>query len=217
MDVKNRQKKILTITILLLCITMICCFTGRDHMTAYVAHIINEQTHPALFILLFILLPIIGFPIIIFLVLLGIKFGIETGMLIMFLCMPIHLSSSFLLANNFFKPAIESYVNKKGYRLPQLSEDRYLWVGFVFMAVPGLSYTMKNYIFALSGTPFRYYFLIGVLVNSVMGIPFVIAGDAVVGKSFLLLTLVFLFLLGGYGVSLWIKKQYFQRYFRKNS
>ena len=210
MNLNDQRKKLLGIALLILCVTMICWFTLREGMTTYVTHVINEQTHPVVFILLFILLPIVGFPIILFLILLGIKFGIETGLLIMFLCMPIHLGLSFLLGNNFFKPSIESFLSKKGHRLPQLPENRFLWFGFVFMAVPGLSYTMKNYIFALSGTPFRYYFLIGFLVNGIMGVPFIIAGDAVIGKNFLLLTIIFLFLLGGYGFGLWVKNRYYQ-------
>ncbi|HEM48583.1 MAG TPA: hypothetical protein ENO27_00095, partial [Caldithrix sp.] len=178
--------------------------------------VINEQTHPTVFILLFIFLPIIGFPIILFLILLGIKFGIETGILIMFLCLPIHMVTSFLLANNFLRPVIENYAKKKGYRFPQMSESRLIWFSIVFMIVPGLSYTMKNYILALSGISFGHYFLIGCVVNSIMGLPFIIAGHAAAGKSLLLLAVIFLFFLAAYKFGMLIKKRYYKGHFKEN-
>jgi uncharacterized membrane protein YdjX (TVP38/TMEM64 family) len=180
-------------------------------------YVINEQTHPAVFIFLFILLPIVGFPIILFLILLGIKFGIETGMLIMLLCLPIHLVFSFLLANNLLKPFIKSFAKKKGYRFPQIPESRLIFFSIVFMAIPGPSYTMKNYIFALSGISFRYYFLIGYLVNGLLGIPFIVAGHAVMGRSFLLLIIIFLLLLAAYKFGLMIKKRYYENHFKEKA
>jgi uncharacterized membrane protein YdjX (TVP38/TMEM64 family) len=68
------------------------------------------------------------------------------------------------------------------------------------MAVPGLSYTLKNYALALSGVPFRYYFPSGYLVQGAMGVPFVIAGDAVAGRSLALLGAIIGVLLILYGL-----------------
>jgi uncharacterized membrane protein YdjX (TVP38/TMEM64 family) len=115
---------------------------------------------------------------------------------------------SFLLAKKLLKPMIENIARKKGYRFPQLSESRLLWFSIVFMIIPGLSYTMKNFLLALSGISFGYYFLIGCFVNGVMGIPFIIAGDAAAGNSFLMLAIIFLFLLLVYGFSLRIKRPF---------
>ena len=217
MNLNDQQKRFLMIALLLLCIMSILYLTYKNNVFAYMTYVINEQTHPVVFILLFILLPIVGFPVILFLILLGIKFGIETGMLIMFLCLPIHLVSSFLLANNFLKPLIENFAKKKGYRFPQIPESRLIWFSILFMAIPGLSYTMKNYIFALSGISLRYYILIGYLVNSLLGIPFIVAGHAMMGRSFLLLIVIFLFLLAAYKFGLMIKNRYYENHFKENA
>jgi len=85
------------------------------------------------------------------------------------------------------------------------------------MAIPGLSYTMKNYIFALSGISFRYYFLIGYLVNGLLAIPFIVAGHAVIGRSFLLLIIIFLLLLAAYKFGLMIKKRYYENHFKEKA
>ena len=55
---------------------------GED-FTVLLNFAVAEETHPALFLLLFALLPIVGFPISVFLVLLGAKFGAWPGVLIM--------------------------------------------------------------------------------------------------------------------------------------
>jgi len=217
MNLNDQQKRFLMIALLLLCIMGILYLSYKNNVFAYMTYVINEQTHPVVFILLFILLPIVGFPVILFLILLGIKFGIETGMLIMLLCLPIHLVVSFLLANKLLKPLIKDFAKKKGYRFPQIPESRLIWFSILFMAIPGLSYTMKNYIFALSGISFRYYILIGYLVNGLLGIPFIVAGHAMMGRSFLLLIVIFLFLLSAYKFGLMIKKRYYENHFKENA
>lgn len=215
MYLNSQQKKFLTIAVLFLCIPGIFYVLYNNNIFEYMTYVINEQTHPAFFIFLFILLPAVGFPVILFLILLGIKFGIETGMLIMLLCLPIHLVSSYLMANNFLKPLIQNFAKKKGYRFPQIPESRLLLFGFVFMAVPGLSYAMKNHIFALSGISFRYYFLIGYLVNGLLGVPFIVAGHAAMGRSYILLAIIFLFLIMFYKFGQMIKKRYNENHFKE--
>ena len=217
MHFNDPQKRFLMISLLFICITGILYLVYNNSIFTYLTYFINEQTHPAVFIFLFILLPIVGFPVILFLILLGIKFGIETGMLIMLLCLPIHLVVSFLLANKLLKPLIKDFAKKKGYRFPQIPESRLIWFSILFMAIPGLSYTMKNYIFALSGISFRYYILIGYLVNGLLGIPFIVAGHAMMGKSFLLLVVIFLFLLVAYKFGRIIKKRYYDSHFKENA
>ncbi len=48
------------------------------------------------------------------------------------------------------------------------------------MAVPGLSYALKNYLLPLSGIRFFSYMVCAWLTQGIMGIPFVIMGKAVV-------------------------------------
>jgi uncharacterized membrane protein YdjX (TVP38/TMEM64 family) len=74
---------------------------------------------------------------------------------------------------------------------------------------------MKNYIFALSGISFLYYFLIGYLVNGLLGIPFIVAGHAAIGRSYILLAIIFLFLIMFYKFGQMIKKRYDKNHFKK--
>jgi hypothetical protein len=75
------------------------------------------------------------------------------------------------------------------------------------MAIPGLSYAMKNYLLPLSGVSFRVHIGVGFLTQGALGIPFIVAGHAAAGKSFFLLAALLLALSLIYGLILWMKKK----------
>ncbi|MCF8052079.1 MAG: VTT domain-containing protein [Desulfobacterales bacterium] len=178
-----------------------------DDIAVFMNYAVSEGTHPGLFLLMFAVLPPLGFPISAFLVLIGAKFGAWAGVLIMAAGMPIHLLVAFFVAHTFLRSLVQRYLEKIDYRLPEVPKNRILSFSFFFMAVPGLSYTLKNYVLALSGVPFKYFFLSGYLLQAAMGIPFVIAGEALAGKSLLLLAAVLVVLLVIYFVVHKIRKR----------
>ena len=178
-----------------------------DEIAAFLNYAVSEETHPVLFLLMFALLPLVGFPISAFLVLIGAKFGAWAGVLIMAAGMPIHLMVAFFVAHSFLRTLVQRYLEKIDYRLPEVPKNRIFSFSFIFMAVPGLSYTLKNYVLALSGVPFKYFFLSGYLIQAAMGIPFVIAGEALAGKSLLLLAAVLAVLLVIYFIVYKIRKR----------
>ena len=69
----------------------------RPNIDQLLAYLISKDTHPLGFLISFLLLPMVGFPIIPFLVIIGVKFGVKQGTIIMFVGMLIHLAVSFLL------------------------------------------------------------------------------------------------------------------------
>ena len=190
-----------------LCLVGVLYWLFRDPAVEFMAYVTDEETHPAVFVALFCVLPLFGFPISAFLVLLGVKFGTVPGMLIMAAGIPVHLILSFFLANSFLRRRVKRLLIKMEYHPPEIPDNRAGWFSFIFMAVPGLSYTLKNYILALSGVSFRCFFLSGFLVQGTMGVPFVIAGDAVAGKSLLLLAAVLVILILIYLVIYKIRKR----------
>lgn len=180
----------------------------QGEAAAVVSYALDEETHPWLFIGMYAVLPMIGFPISAFLVLLGLKFGSWLGVLIMFGGIPLHLYAARFVSQSFLREWLHRLFRKMDYRMPQIPEHRQAWFGFVFMAVPGLSYTLKNYILALSGISPRIFFLSGFLVQGAMGVPLVIAGDAAAGKSLVLLAAVLVLLLLVYGIFYRIRKRH---------
>lgn len=174
----------------------------------FIDYAVSGDTPPGLFLLMFALLPLVGFPISVFLILTGVKFGAWLGVLIMLAGMPVHLLVAYLVANSFMRTRVEALLAKMAYRLPQIPEKRILWFSVVFMAVPGLPYTVKNYVLPLAGAPFWYFFLSGYLVQGAMGVPFVVAGDAVAGKHLVILAVAVALMLALYAVVLQFRRRH---------
>ncbi|MBR9986795.1 MAG: VTT domain-containing protein [Desulfosarcina sp.] len=150
------------------------------------------------------------FPITALLVLVGIRFDAVAGILIMFMVMPAHLLFSFFVVRTLFRSQLERFARKKKYAIFNIPADRQLGFAFVFMAVPGLPYAVKNYLLPISNIPFREYFLISWLVNSVMGIPFVMLGHAA-SKWNIQMILILIVLLGAaYFIAQQVRKRYAQ-------
>ncbi len=179
-------KKILLILLILLAGAAVVFY--YPEISAWFKFAINKDTHPLLFILLFAILPVFGFPITVFLVLVGAKFGYYLGTLIMLLCIPVHLVASLFIAKAFVRPFINYFIKGK-YTIPSVPEHHAARFSFVFMAIPGLSYTMKNYILFLSGVPLRYYFFFGLLVNAALGVPMIVAGGVFKDRPLLLIAI----------------------------
>lgn len=201
--VKLRVASILTLVV---AVTVLYWWLG-DEIAAFTNYAVSEETHPVLFLLMFASLPLVGFPISVFLVLIGAKFGAWGGVMVVAVGMPIHLMVAFLAAHSFLRSVIRWYLEKIDYRLPEVPQDKVIWFSYFFMAVPGLSYTLKNYALAISGVPFRHFFLSGYLIQGAMGIPFVIAGHALAGESLLLLAGVLVVLILTYLVIYKIRKR----------
>ncbi len=125
-------------------------------------------------------LPAVGFPVVPFLVLLGLRFGTVWGVVIMLAVTPLHLAVSYWFTRKVAGRWIQSLAEKIGVSIPRMPENRHLGYGFLFMAIPGLSYALKNYLLPLSGIRFLPYMACAWLTQGIMGIPFVIMGRAVV-------------------------------------
>jgi uncharacterized membrane protein YdjX (TVP38/TMEM64 family) len=82
--------------------------------------------------------------------------------------------------------------------IPQLPGKNKKGLAFLFMLTPGLPYSMKNYLLALTELPFFQYLLIAWLAQFGFSIPFIVLGKSMVQKNLLVLLLVVLVLLAGY-------------------
>lgn len=95
-----------------------------------VTALINENTPPELFVGLMLLLPLAGVPLTLFLLLLGAKFGVVTGLLILEVMLPLHMIAAYVLAHAVRKPLVSYLVNRKNYQLPVVPEHHALMFSF---------------------------------------------------------------------------------------
>ena len=203
-----KHRTAIMISCILVSVAAVYVLTGFPDVRDLFRYMKSPQIHPAALLSAFFILPLFGFPVSVLLVLLGLRFGSAFGLLFMFLIMPLHLAVSFSVARSVFGEWIKKIAGEKRVQGLQVPEHRHLEFSFLFMAVPGLSYAMKNYLLPLSGVRFRYYFFLGWLVQGVMGTPFVILGKAPVDwNPYLVAGAVLIFLLI-YVVMKWGQKRY---------
>lgn len=139
---------------------------------------INTDLSPLLFVVLMILLPILGFPISVFLVIAGIKFGIVGAILIWLVVLPVHTLLGYTAAR-YIRPQLKKLLsNILGYEIPSIPEQHEAMFSFLFLAVPAIPYAAKNYLLALAGVSLRYCVVMNCAVQSLLGLPFIILGKS---------------------------------------
>ncbi len=173
-----------------------------------VTFIRNPEANPFLFLGLMATLPVIGFPISLFLLSAGIKFGVVWGLILSAVTMLVHLLISHLLARRLLSSPLSALFQRFGYQLPKVPRDRVALFTFVFVAVPGLPYALKNYSLVLAGVPFRHYLTIGWSVQWVMGIPFLGLGGAAAASDLAFLLGFFALLAAVFFLVRWVRKRY---------
>ncbi|MEE4243168.1 MAG: hypothetical protein V2I36_17025 [Desulfopila sp.] len=140
--------------------------------------LINEDLPEPLFLVLMVLLPVAGFPISIFLVIAGIKFGVFWGILLWLLILPLHTTIAFLAVKSL-RPFLENLLsNTMGYTVPAIPYEREALFSFIFLAIPGIPYAGKNYLLPLAGASFRSCVLMNCIVQSLLGLPFILLGKS---------------------------------------
>ncbi|MFN2266835.1 MAG: hypothetical protein ABR533_01055 [Desulfonatronovibrio sp.] len=168
--------------------------------------LIHKDMPHFLFIILMTVLPVIGFPISIFLVLGGIKFGIIYGILLWLFILPLHALIGFLLASWIRKP-LKKISRRMGYPIPPLPEKGTAMFSFLFLAIPGIPYAGKNYILPLTGAPFGYCVIMNILVQFPQGIPFIILGESFIKMDSSLLYVALALILLLYIILRWLKNK----------
>ncbi len=167
-----------SVLVILAAASLVAMLIWKTDPLHWVQMLINRDTHPALFITLMAFLPAIGFPITVFLILVGIKFGSLYGMLITALTLPLHMIMSYFLARTFFRNMLLNLLNRRGFALPQVSSKKSMAGVFLFLFLPGLSYALKNYLLALTDIRLRTYLGLNVCAQGVIALPVAGLGGA---------------------------------------
>jgi uncharacterized membrane protein YdjX (TVP38/TMEM64 family) len=161
---------------------------------------------PALwFLALFLVLPLAGFPISVFLILAGIRFGFWGGLAASGVAVFFHNFAAYRLTHGLFRTRLRAFLDRAGYAIPAIDEKNRIRVTMLFAAVHGPPYFAKLYALALTDIPFRIYFFAGASVYwAFCAIPVAI-GSAVTRQDlswvYYIVGAVVVITLGGY----WLK------------
>lgn len=173
-----------------------------------VTTVINEKTPTEFFIPMFILLPLAGAPLSLFLLLIGIKFGFFKGLLLLMVIMPLHLLIAYFLALTVRRPLVNYLVKRKNYQIPEVPKDKAFIFSFLFLTFPVFPYVVKIYMLPLAGVEFRYCFWLNWIIQGTMCIPFVLLGRSAADWNPAMFGITLMAFVALYVFLRWAKKQY---------
>jgi uncharacterized membrane protein YdjX (TVP38/TMEM64 family) len=122
----------------------------------------GKEIPAAWFMILFLILPLVGFPVSVCLVLAGIHFGFVGGMLVSAAAVAFHNFAAYRLTHGFFRTRMRDFLKKSGYAIPPIDARHRVRFTVLFAAIHGPPYIAKLYLLALTDIPFHIYFWAGV-------------------------------------------------------
>jgi len=197
----------LLVILLIVCAYLLYLFDVTGMLKTY----LESHVHPAVFIALMAILPILGAPIVVFLVLVGMKFGIVAGILLSAVLMFFHLAVTYYLVHSFLRDRITRLLRRFNVSVPIMGVDYGTWHAVIFVIVPGVPYAVKNNLMALAGIPFGPYIAINWTIHYGMGISYIVLGDAAIEMDLTILGIGLFLLLIGWFLLHCLRKKYLSK------
>ena len=105
-----------------------------------------------------VLLPLVGIPVSVLYAVTGAKFGPLAGLGVVAVATAIQLVASWWIAHGWLKQPLEALLRRRGIKPPAVPKGADVQMCLVVALMPGLSYTLKNYLLALGGVALRPFF-----------------------------------------------------------
>lgn len=135
------------------------------------------------FLLAFLVLPLVGFPMSLLLLVAGVRFGFGGGMLVAGVGILIHHWIAYRIANGWMREKISKVLARWDYEVPEVKSSHQRWFTIGFAALHGPPYWAKIYLLAVTNIPFSTYFWFGAPVYILFCAIPVSAGNAATSAS----------------------------------
>jgi len=136
-------------------------YFNRESLTKDSIVAFGQSLPAGLLILAFLILPLLGFPLSVFLILAGLRFGLVWGMVVTTVCIFFHHYAGYWIAHSYLRSRILRYAKRKDHKVPKVGEDSPVWFTVLFASVHGPPYTFKLYLLALTEVPFKIFCYVG--------------------------------------------------------
>lgn len=221
MNWSGKQEAVRNIILIVFFISIACClayiilhiiFSPKINLSNLIHQFSlqsNTITYKLFFIGSMILLPPVGFPISIFLVLVGVQFGVITGIFLTVLILPLHMLICYSIIHTFMRKPLIRFLSRRGWDLPILYSRRPGLAMIGFLLMPGPPYILKTYLLALTGMPFFTFLIVNWLTECLVTIPIVAMSGAAYEQNWYLFAAVLLI----FALSIivrWFKKRQIQ-------
>jgi hypothetical protein len=129
------------------------------------------------FVLAFVVLPALGFPMSLFyLTIGGVLAPPGLALAVAWGCMALNMALSYAVARALAMP-VERLLRRRGYPLPHLDE-RSQWRGILLLRASPLPWLMQSWLLALGGARFLPYMVFGLPVQALVGAGLVLMGES---------------------------------------
>ncbi len=122
----------------------------------------GEKLPAGTFAAAFLILPLLGCPLSIFLILAGVRFGFGGGMAVSSVAIIFHHLAAFRIAHGWFRDPVRRWLDRAGYAIPPIQHKHRSGFTALTAIVRGPPFLVKLYLLALTDIPFRNYFWVGV-------------------------------------------------------
>jgi uncharacterized membrane protein YdjX (TVP38/TMEM64 family) len=136
-------------------------------------HAYAERLNGGVAFLLLTVLPLAGCPVTVLHIVIGMRFGVKLGLLLVALSILLQLLASYVLVH-FFREKFARRLEPVRKRIPRAAHGS---MTLFTMLLPGVPYFAKNYVLPLLGVPFRTYLLICLPIHILRSSVAVIFGD----------------------------------------
>ncbi len=180
--------------------------SGFSDIAQSFSHLLKANLPPLAFVGAMIVLPLVGFPISFFLVLVGLRFGILEGMLITVFILPVHMTVCYLVTHSFLRQALINFLTNKGHHFSLFHVQRPGLTMFGFLLLPGPPYILKTYLLALTNLSFVSFLSLNWATECLMTLPIVAMTGAAKEKNWIFFGAALIFFCTSLIVR-WIKKR----------
>ncbi len=141
------------------------------------------EERPAMIFAAIVILPAGPFPVSVLLLAAGVvygdRFGPVNAAFIALLAMILNFSWTYWIARYPARRLVERFIRNFDVEIPKLPDHHVRRFTIIFRITPGIPFFIQNYILGLAGVPFRIYFIVSLLAQTVWTFGFVISGGAI--------------------------------------
>lgn len=159
-----------------------------------------------LFVVAWLILPLLGFPISVVLLATGMKLSLEMAMAMTVIGMGVHTFSAWHIAHGCLRQRLQSLLKTSRFSLPRIPKKHQVWFTAMFVTVPGLPYAVKLYGLALTDLPFRRYMAIVWSFHVLNSVPFIGLGSAAINFNVAWLLVFGLLAIATIALTNWLKQ-----------
>ena len=155
---RRRIKIAILLSLLIAAVWWMCARSGISfrELSAY-----GKSLSAPWFMAAFPIFPLLGFPISVFLILAGARFGFWGGVGVAAGCILFHNFVAYRLVKGWLHDRVRAALERRGYVVPSLAEKDGRWYTALFVTIQGPPYAVKLYLLALTNVRFSTYLWVG--------------------------------------------------------